>query len=577
MVVLDATVVNIALPSRPDGPRLLQRRPAVDRHRLRARLRQPAAARRRASPTSSAASGRFIDRPGRLRRRLRPRRRRRRPSACSSPPAPLQGVFGALLAPAALVAADHDLHRPAGAGQGVRHLRRHRRRRRRGRPAARRRPHRVPVLALVPLRQPRLRRRRRRRRARSARARARRRTGRGSTSPAPCSPRPACSALVYGFSHAETDGWSTAAHARCLLAGAASCSSPSCVVAAPRRAPAAAAARRARPQPRRRPTSRSLIAGAGMFGVFLFLTYYLQQIAAASRPSRPASRFLPMIGRVVLARDSVDDRAVAALRPAAADRRSACAGRRGRHAAPDPARRRLDLRRHVLPGLLLMGLGLGLIFAPGDDDGHARASTGRTPVSPRRWSTPQQVGGSIGTALLNTLAASAVTSGLPVAPAARARLALAEASVHGYTTAFFWAAGFYAGGAIICAALLTTKSRAVGLARRRRAGARRRLTTRTQGRRPGHRSVCPPPLGRARAPRPGRDGPGGATPGRGPGRGPGLAAGAQGGRDRGGTGLRPGARGWGGRGGTGLAAGREGVGGPGWFSRRCGLAAGQPG
>ena len=74
MVVLDATVVNIALPVRPARPRLLQRRPPVDRHRLLARLRQPAAARRparrpvrpqvhlrrsasSASPLASAAGG----------------------------------------------------------------------------------------------------------------------------------------------------------------------------------------------------------------------------------------------------------------------------------------------------------------------------------------------------------------------------------------------------------------------------------------------------------------------------------------------------------------------------------------
>ena len=55
----------------------------------------------------------------------------------------LQGVFGALLAPSALGLLSHDLHRPRRARQGVRHLRRDRRRRRRRRPAARRRAHRA--------------------------------------------------------------------------------------------------------------------------------------------------------------------------------------------------------------------------------------------------------------------------------------------------------------------------------------------------------------------------------------------------------------------------------------------------
>ena len=69
----------------------------------------------------------------------------------------LQGAFGALLAPAALSPALDDVHQPGRARQGLRRLRRDRRLRRRGRPAARRRAHRVPELALDHVRQPRLR------------------------------------------------------------------------------------------------------------------------------------------------------------------------------------------------------------------------------------------------------------------------------------------------------------------------------------------------------------------------------------------------------------------------------------
>ena len=60
--------------------------------------------------------------------------------------------------------------------------------------------------------------------------------------------------------------------------------------------------------------------------------------------------------------------------------------------------------------------------------------------------TSQQVGGSIGTALLSTIAASAVSG---FAGGARA-----EAAVHGYTTAFWWAAGIFALGAVLCGLLL---------------------------------------------------------------------------------------------------------------------------
>ena len=66
--------------------------------------------------------------------------------------------------------------------------------------------------------------------------------------------------------------------------------------------------------------------------------------------------------------------------------------------------------------------------------------------------TSQQVGGSIGTALLSTLAASSVTSFVDGKPQTQALMA--DAAVHGYTTAFLVAAGIFAAGAIICGLVL---------------------------------------------------------------------------------------------------------------------------
>jgi hypothetical protein len=73
----------------------------------------------------------------------------------------------------------------------------------------------------------------------------------------------------------------------------------------------------------------------------------------------------------------------------------------------------------------------------------------------------QQLGGSIGTSLLNTIATSAVAGyltshlspAIAASPAARGAL-LAAADVHGYTTAFWWTAGMFAAGAIVCGTLL---------------------------------------------------------------------------------------------------------------------------
>ena len=66
--------------------------------------------------------------------------------------------------------------------------------------------------------------------------------------------------------------------------------------------------------------------------------------------------------------------------------------------------------------------------------------------------TSQQVGGSIGTALLSTVANSAVASFVASSPK---RPGLADqAAVHGYTTAFWWSAAIFAVGGIVCGLLL---------------------------------------------------------------------------------------------------------------------------
>jgi len=70
--------------------------------------------------------------------------------------------------------------------------------------------------------------------------------------------------------------------------------------------------------------------------------------------------------------------------------------------------------------------------------------------------TSQQVGGSIGTALLSTMAVSATTDYL----AANGPQLVQQASVEGYTTAFWWAAGILVVGALVTGSLLRSGVRA---------------------------------------------------------------------------------------------------------------------
>ena len=109
-----------------------------------------------------------------------------------------------------------------------------------------------------------------------------------------------------------------------------------------------------------------------------------------------------------------------------------------------------------------MGLGLGLIMAPAMSTATLGVDRRDAGVASAMVNTGQQIGGSIGTALLSTLAASAAGR---YAPRTRRRADLAaQAAVHGYTTAFVWSAGD----------LRDRRPGLVAAAAERRAGARAR-------------------------------------------------------------------------------------------------------
>jgi hypothetical protein len=107
---------------------------------------------------------------------------------------------------------------------------------------------------------------------------------------------------------------------------------------------------------------------------------------------------------------------------------------------------------HVLPGLIVLGIGMGNIFAPGISSATYGVAPTDAGVASAMVNTMQQVGGSIGTALLSSIFASAVTSfakGKPPSPQVAA-----DAAMHGYTVAFWVAAGVFAFGAVVVGALM---------------------------------------------------------------------------------------------------------------------------
>src|SRR5919109_1357938 len=192
------------------------------------------------------------------------------------------------------------------------------------------------------------------------------------------------------------------------------------------------------------------IAGAGMFGVFLFLAYYLQQTLGFS-PIETGLAFLPMMGAVM----AVATTASTALLPRTGPRPLMTLGM-VLAAAGMALLAQLGIdstyAAHVLPGLIIIGLGLGLVMAPAMNTATLGVDSADAGVASATVNTMQQVGGSLGTALLSTLSASAASGYL--AGNRPSPDVAAQAAVHGYTTAFWWGAAIFAIGAVVSALLL---------------------------------------------------------------------------------------------------------------------------
>ena len=125
----------------------------------------------------------------------------------------------------------------------------------------------------------------------------------------------------------------------------------------------------------------------------------------------------------------------------------------------------------MLGPLILAGIGLGMVIAAAINTGTFGVAPQDTGVAAATVTVGQMLGGSVGTALLNTIFASAVAAYLTAHLAAAqiiGRPALTGlALAHGYDTAFWWTAGLFAGGAVVSGALLRP-GRYIGTAHRPR-------------------------------------------------------------------------------------------------------------
>jgi EmrB/QacA subfamily drug resistance transporter len=205
------------------------------------------------------------------------------------------------------------------------------------------------------------------------------------------------------------------------------------------------------------------LAGSAVFAVFLFLTYYMQQNLGFS-PLKTGLGFLPMTIMIVLTATTVQTKVLHRTGAKPLVMAGMTLGiiamilftQLTAHGA---------YVSHVLPGLLLTGVGMGCVFAPAFSTATLGVKSQDAGIASAMVNTSQQVGGSVGTALLSTIFASA--AGAYVSTHAKAAGLAGAATIHGYTTAFEWAAALFAAGLLVALLILPSN----GAARARNAQA----------------------------------------------------------------------------------------------------------
>jgi EmrB/QacA subfamily drug resistance transporter len=200
----------------------------------------------------------------------------------------------------------------------------------------------------------------------------------------------------------------------------------------------------------------STLVGAGLIGAFFFLSLYFQQVLGY-KPVEAGFASLPTTLGVLISAG-----AASGLVPKLGPRPLMVVG--GLLAAGGLfVMSFLDVDtgfwQLAFPGQLLLGLGLGFTFVPLANLALVGVGTHDAGAASAMLNATQQVGASIGTALLATLSVGAITDYFTDAVAggrdpATDPLVGLEAQVAGYTTAFTWAAALLVVGALVSAFLI---------------------------------------------------------------------------------------------------------------------------
>ncbi len=175
------------------------------------------------------------------------------------------------------------------------------------------------------------------------------------------------------------------------------------------------------------------LTAAGLFAMFLFLSYYLQGVLGFSA-LKAGFAFLPFsIGIIISA--GVASQLLPRLGPrplAVTGLLMATFGMLWLSRITPTS----EYQTHVLPSMVIMSLGMGLTFVPLSSTALFGVANHDAGVASALLNTSQQIGGSLGTAILNTLAATVTASYIVSHGQTSGPMAVPEGVVHGFSVAF---------------------------------------------------------------------------------------------------------------------------------------------
>jgi EmrB/QacA subfamily drug resistance transporter len=197
-----------------------------------------------------------------------------------------------------------------------------------------------------------------------------------------------------------------------------------------------------------------LLLSAALFGVFFFCTLYLQQVLGYNA-LKTGVAYLPLTLTAIVA-SGLASRVVDRFTPKPVLVGGLLVGTVG-FALLTRLQVHGDYLGHVLPAMIVVGVGLGMSFVPITIAATSGVAAGDSGLASGLLNTTQQVGGSLGLAVLSAVSTSRITSALDGGSAVPVAL------THGFTSAFTVSAILCAVAAVLAVVLLPGRRRELGV------------------------------------------------------------------------------------------------------------------